>query len=284
MEPVILQAQKNEITEFKIYSKLASKIKDKKNKTLLKKIAQDELKHYTYWKKITKRDVKPNCLRVYWYHLLSTFLGLSFTLKFMEQGENLAIKLYNKLKDKYKINTFIRDEQRHEEQLLSLIKEERIKYAGSIVLGLNDALVELTGALAGFTFALQNSRLIAIAGSITGIAASLSMAASGYLSSKEEETDEKSPLKSAIYTGLAYIFTVIILILPYLILDSVYLALIITLSLAILIIAAYTFYITTAKNLNFWKRFREMALISLTVAIISFGIGYLIRIYFGIEV
>ena len=53
-----------------------------------------------------------------------------------------------------------------------------------MVLGLNDALVELTGTLAGLTFALANARLVALAGIITGIAATLSMAASNYLAER----------------------------------------------------------------------------------------------------
>ena len=56
-----------------------------------------------------------------------------------------------------------------------------------MVLGLNDALVEFTGALAGYTFALQNTLLVAMTGLITGVAASLSMATSEYLSTKSEE-------------------------------------------------------------------------------------------------
>ena len=280
----ILKAQRNEITEFKIYSFLSKKIKDKENKKVLEHVANDEKRHYEYWKKLSKKDVKANSLKVFWYVLLARIFGLSFTLKFMERGENLAIKVYNKLKDKYGISSMIKDEQKHEKEVLDLIKEEKIAYAGSIVLGLNDALVELTGALAGLTFALQNNKLIAMTGFIIGIAASLSMAASGYLSSREEESDEKNPVKSAIYTGVAYVVTVLLLITPYLIFSSVYTALIVTLCIAVFIIGGYTFYITTAKNLKFGRRFIEMALISLTVAIISFGIGILMRKWFGVEV
>ena len=282
VDSLILKAQKNEITEYKIYSYLSKKIKEGYNKKILKKIADDELKHYNFWKGLSKKDVKANCLKVYLYIFLSTIFGLSFTLKFMEQGENLAIKVYNTLKNKYKISSIIKDEHKHERQLLNLIKEEKIEYAGSIVLGLNDALVELTGALAGLTFALQNAHIVAISGFIIGIAASLSMAASGYLYSKEE--NKKSPLKSALYTGVAYVITVLLLISPYVFLHNLYYALASTLSIAILIIATYTFYITTAKNLKFWRRFLEMAIISLTVAVISFGIGFIVRRWFGVEV
>ncbi len=95
-----------------------------------------------------------------------------------------------------------RDEQHHEEKLIEMIDEERLQYMGSVVLGLNDALVEFTGALAGFTLALNDTKLIALTGSITGIAAALSMASSEYLSTKSEKTHNKRPVKAAIYTGI----------------------------------------------------------------------------------
>jgi len=167
-----------------------------------------------------------------------------------------------------------------------MLSDSRVEYASSIVLGLNDALVELTGALAGLTLALRNGKIIALTGTIIGFAASLSMAASAYLSAKEESNKNsyKTPLRGAFYTGITYLITVIVLITPFLLLSNVYYALTTTLIIAILIIAFYTFYISTAKNLKFWRRFLEMALISLTVAAISFGVGLLLRYYMGIEV
>ena len=282
VDKLILRAQKNEITEYYIYSKLANKIKEENNKKILKKIANDELKHYNIWKKYSKKEIKPNFFRVYWYIFLSSVLGLSFGLKLMEKGEKLAKEVYKKIDGKFPLASFIKDEHGHEKKLLDLIKEERVEYAGSIVLGLNDALVELTGALSGLTFALQNGKIIAITGFITGVAASMSMAASEYLSSRED--DNKTPKKSAIYTGVAYIATVLLLILPYLLLDNIYLSLGIMLSIAILIIAGYTFYISTAKELKFGRRFLEMAIISITVAIISFLIGLIIRNVFMVKI
>ena len=164
-----------------------------------------------------------------------------------------------------------------------MIEEERLNYVGSIVLGLNDALVELTGALAGLTFALQNGVLIATSGLITGIAASLSMAASEYLS-KRAENDERA-LKSALYTGITYIITVALLILPYLLMPNKYfISLIITLIIAVLIILIFNFYISVAKGLPFKSRFLEMAGISLGVAGLTFFIGFLVRITLGVSI
>lgn len=59
-----------------------------------------------------------------------------------------------------------------------LLDEERLRYTGSTVLGLNDALMELTGVLAGLTLALRDTKLIVLTGAITGIAAVLSMGVS----------------------------------------------------------------------------------------------------------
>ncbi len=181
------------------------------------------------------------------------------------------------------VGAVAQDEKAHEEALLAMLDEERLRYTGSIVLGLNDALVELTGTLAGLTLALQNTSLVAMTGAITGIAAALSMAASEYLSTKAEG-DGRDPLRASLYTGVAYLFTVLALILPYLVLRNLYLCLAATLAVAVLIIAFFTYYISVARDLPFRRRFLEMAGLSLAVAVVSFGIGILMRTVFGVEV
>ena len=283
---LILKAQKNEITEHFVYEKLAHKTGDQANAEVLHRIAADELGHYQFWKNYSKKDIKPSRFKIWFYYLIARLLGITFGIRLMERGEKQAQKLYQEISQVVPEAMNIHsDEDRHEQELIHMINEEKLQYVSSIVLGINDALVELTGALAGLTLALQNSRLIAVTGLITGIAASFSMAASEYLSTKSgEEVKDKNPLRAAIYTGIAYIFTVIFLILPFLLATNLYLALGLTIAVAILIILLFTFYIAVAKNLNFKKRFAEMALISLSIAALSFGIGYLIRIFFDIEI
>jgi VIT1/CCC1 family predicted Fe2+/Mn2+ transporter len=143
--------------------------------------------------------------------------------------------------------------------------------------------VELTGALAGFTLALQNTKLIALTGLITGIAAAMSMAASEYLSTRSEETT-KQPGRAAVYTGIAYILTVALLILPYLLFQNYYLDLGLALGTGVLIIAAFNYYISVAKDEPFRRRFLEMAGLSLSVALFSFVVGFLIRQFLGVDV
>jgi VIT1/CCC1 family predicted Fe2+/Mn2+ transporter len=280
-------AQQNEINEYHTYEWLARRIKDPGNRGIISRIARDELGHYEVLKKITQTDIQPQKIRVFWYRFISRILGLSFGLRLMEKGEKVAESVYSRLKEDIpELADVFMDEQRHEAEILGMIKEEHIEYAGSMVLGLNDALMELTGALAGLTFALQNSKIIAITGFITGLAASMSMAASEYLSVREEadENTTKSSLRSAIYTGVSYIVTVLILISPYLLLKNIYVSLGFMMGLSVLIILSYNFYIATAKGLRLWRRFGEMAIISLCVAGISFLVGIIVRTAFNVEI
>ncbi len=277
--------QKNEITEYNIYQKLSEVVKDNKNSKILKDISKDEHKHYKVWKKYTGKEVEPNKFKILWYCFLARIFGFTFSVQLMEKGEESAQEAYAKMSEKIpEAEKVVKDEDKHEKKLLKMLDEEKLKYAGSIVLGLNDALVELTGALAGLTLALRNTEIIALVGLITGIAASLSMGASEYLSTKTEEHEVKHPVKASGYTFIAYLVTVFILVTPYFIFSNLFTALGVMLVNAVIVILAFTFYISVAKDLSFKNRFLEMVAISLGVAGISFIIGYGIRFFLGIEV
>jgi VIT1/CCC1 family predicted Fe2+/Mn2+ transporter len=279
-----LAFQRNEITEHHIYSRLAKSVKPDENRRILEKIAEDELRHYGEWKRHSGQDMPPNRLRAWVYYLIGRILGFTFAIKLMERSEEDVSQNYLKLTGQFEgLDDLIRDENEHEDALIGLLDEERLRYAGSIVLGLNDALVELTGALAGLTLALQNTKLIALSGLITGIAAALSMAASEYLSTRSEET-QRQPMRASLYTGTDYILTVLILILPYLILENYYACLGFALAAGVLIIALFNYYISVAKDEPFRRRFLEMAGLSLGVAAFSFVIGYIFRALLGVEV
>lgn len=282
---ILLTMQEGEITEYFIYQKIASFIKDEKNCTILKKIGEEERVHAEIWEKITGVKVKPNKLLILFFTFLARVLGYTFALKLMEKGEDGASALYDKISLEVPgAKKIAQDENRHEQQLLGMLDEERLQYVGSMVLGLSDALVELTGTLAGLTFALQNNRLVALSGLITGISATLSMTSSEYLSARSD--GHPNPLKSSLYTGSVYLITVVFLVLPYLLLpkDAFIPALVILLSVVFVIIFLFTYYISVAKDLPFGKRFAEMAGISIGVAAISFGIGLLVKHFLGIEI
>lgn len=280
----ILAAQRAEITEHRIYSRLAATARNPNNRDVLLDIATEELAHYHIWKGYTGKDVSPDRFRIWYYCIMARVLGITFTLKLMENVEKAAQNADPQaLAAIPEYAGIIANEEHHEKELIALIDEERLKYVGSVVLGLNDALVEFTGTLAGLTFAIQNTQIIAVAGLIMGIAASLSMAASEYLS-RRSEGGPADPAKAAIYTGFAYVVTVALLILPFLLLQNPYIALVLTLTGAVGVILLFTFYISVAKDLPFLRRFGEMVAISLGIAAISFVLGLVIRVFLQIDV
>ncbi|HEY75669.1 MAG TPA: rubrerythrin family protein [Thermoflexia bacterium] len=280
----LIAYQRDEVTEHHIYGRLARAVRSPENRQVLERIAADELRHARYWSEYTGEEVRPNRPKIWLYFLIGRIFGITFAVKLMERGERRAHEGYARLEQVLPgAERIAREEEEHEQALIGMLDEERLRYTGSIVLGLNDALVELTGALAGLTFALQNTRLIAMTGAVTGIAAALSMAASEYLSTRAEETD-RDPVKAALYTGAAYIFAVLVLIFPYLVLSNYVVCLAATLVAGLVIIAFFNYYISVARDVPFRRRFLEMAVISLGVAAISFGIGALLRALFGVEV
>jgi VIT1/CCC1 family predicted Fe2+/Mn2+ transporter len=151
--------------------------------------------------------------------VLTLILGYTFVLKRLSADETAAVTEYERLKAEIPEAASVQaDEMRHEKELINMLDEERLQYVGSMVLGLNDALVELTGTIAGLSFALQNTRVVALSGIITGVSATLSMAASNYLAERADGNEQA--LKSSMYTGIAYLITVALLVLPYLLLPD----------------------------------------------------------------
>jgi len=279
----LLEMQRSEITEYHIYSAIANKVKDPHNKKVIMSIAKQEKEHADTWETYTGVKVKPRRFKIWRYKFLSLILGITFVLRFMERGEDFAQKTYSAISDEVpEAKRVEKEEETHEKELLDTLDEDRLKYVRSMVLGLNDALVELTGALAGLSFAVSDPKIISLSGLITGIAASLSMAASEYLSTKADGRDDA--LKSSFYTGSAYVIVVAVLILPYLLLDDPKISLAIMLASALFIIFIFNYYMSVALNLSFKKRFLQMATISMGVAAFSFLVGSLLRIAFGIDI
>ncbi|MBR7114245.1 MAG: VIT1/CCC1 transporter family protein [Firmicutes bacterium] len=282
---IIKKMQQGELTESVIYQKIAQFAKGEENKQTLRRLSAEEKAHYEIWKSYTGIEMKPQKLKVLKYTLLARILGFTFAVKLMERGEEHAQDVYEQLTAEVPESAQIRQqEEEHEAALLEMLDEERLQYVGSMVLGLNDALVELTGSLAGFTFALQNTRLIALSGLIIGISATFSMASSEFLAARSEGRDDA--LKSCSYTGIAYLVTVVLLILPYLLFDSAHYmyALFAMLAVVILIIAAFTYYTSVAQDQPFKSRFWEMALISVGVAVISFFVGIVAKKFLGVDI
>ena len=274
---------RNEITEHYIYRNLAACEKNEENRRVLETLSNDEKRHYDLIKEESGVAQNPDRFKIFWYSFLARTLGLTFTIKLMESGEHHASGSYRAFSEYPHIAQLAEEEDAHEGKLIALINEERLAYMSSVILGLSDALVEFTGALAGFTLALSNPKLIALTGAITGIAAALSMGSSEYLSSKTEQDSGKHPVKAAIYTSGAYVLTVSLLVAPFACLNNVFAALGLMLLFALLLIAGFMFYYSVARGESFKHRFIEMTCLSFGVAAVSFLIGFALKAFTGIE-
>ncbi|MBQ2945340.1 MAG: VIT1/CCC1 transporter family protein [Clostridia bacterium] len=280
---IIKAMQQNELTESKIYENIARFAKGDENKQVLRRLSAEEFAHTEIWKNYTGMEMKPNKAKVFKFTLIARFLGFTFAVKLMERGDKIAQEKYELIANEVPESVHIKEqEEEHEAALLAILDEENLRYVGSMVLGLSDALVELAGSLAGFTFALQNTRLVALSGLIVGISATFSMASSEFLSAKSE--GRKDAFKSCSYTGIAYLITVVSLILPYLLISEPLIALAVMVGVIILIIAGFTYYTSVAQDLKFFSRFLEMAGISIGVALISFVVGIVAKQLLGVEI
>lgn len=283
MRKHLLREQRDEMTAYRIYLDIAKVVKEPENKAIVEKIAVNEKKHYEWLKILTGRDVKQNRWKRIFYYWVIRLFGLTFGIKLLEKDEIQQIRDYEELGEKFPgFDEILLNGEQREQELIALINEERLQYMGSVVLGLNDALIELVGALAGYTFAFQNTRLIALTGLITGISGSLSMIASRYLSARQE--GGRNAIKDMIYSGSAFIVTVLAMVIPFFLFRNPFVSLVTTFGVAILIIFIFNYYISIAKDYVFRKRFLEMAAISLGVATVSFLIGVVIKRYIGIDV
>lgn len=284
---LLLSQLRNEMTEAAIYDRLAKMEKDPGNREILERISADEASHANLISGMVSGNVKPCSFRIRWTVFCARVFGLTFVLRLMEKGEHDAGGTYRTIVGSHpQLASIAEDEDRHEAELIGMLNDERLNNMGSIVLGLNDALVELTGALAGFTFALGSPAKIAKLGLITGFAAAMSMAASAFLSAradaqaggeKPSEEEGNGALRSALYTGMAYVVTVFLLVAPYALLPSATVALAVMLLVALSIIAFFNFYLSVARDVSFKRGFFVMAGISTFVALVSYGFGYLLR-------
>ena len=285
----LLSLQRMEATEAEVYRRLAKMQPDPVNQSILNGIALEEERHEAVIAKMTGKQVKADASKVRRQIILAKLFGFTFSVKMMEATEQDAAAEYREL-GLYEI---AEEEEAHEQNMIGMLDEERLRYSGSVVLGMSDALVELTGALAGLTFALQSLQLVALAGLVTGIAAAFSMGASEYLSSRTEKKAE-SAVKAAFFTWLSYLVTVFLLVGPYLViqadspdfhgLEPHVQALLCTFAIGLLIVAVFNFYVSVVEEVSFKSRFFEMAGILAVVSLISYVIGIALRGMLGIEV
>jgi VIT1/CCC1 family predicted Fe2+/Mn2+ transporter len=177
----------------------------------------------------------------------------------------------------------VEDERDHEKAFAMKVESSAVRYISFVVLGLADALVEISGIHAGWLGLFEKTEIAGLAGVIAGGAASLAMASAAFAQAKQGF--QGSARLSAIYTGVSYFITAIILATPYFLTSSMLLALATSLTLAVVILAITTWYSIVISQKAFLKDFVEILSILFATTIIVFLLGYFVSVEFpGVKV
>jgi vacuolar iron transporter family protein len=280
----------DEYRDYMVYSALLRVEEDSKRREILREIASQEYEHYLFWRNLSDKClVKVSRVYIYMMLLIRFIFGLTFTLKILEAHESRTIQEYKRIMNnldnnsKIQLEKLINDEEEHERYFINQIDEKILKYTGFIILGLADAIIEITGVHAGF-LGVTNSTIIAgVAGLIVGFAAAISMAVASYLQAKTHIIEKSSPILSALATGITYIGSVAALATPYFLLRNILYAFIASITIAIVLTFIFTFYTSIVNEKNFMKEFTESILLILGTALATFFFGEFLGDVFGIK-
>ena len=279
----------DEYRDYYTYKRLAEAENSGQLREVLERFAGQEYRHYKFWSKIAG-DCSSDAGRQRVAHLriLRKLLGLTFVAKYLEKHEKEVIKEYRRFLDKLEeplrseLESIIREEEEHESFLLSSLNENIVKYLGFIVLGLADAIVEITGVHAGFLGATTKTLIAGIAGLIVGVSAAISMAGAAYLQAKAGET-EAHPGKSAMITGVSYMLAVIVLALPYFVFVHQLVAFMVSVAFAVAMVAVFTFYGSVINDTDFGGDLAKNVGILFGTALAAYLVGEALGSYFGIH-
>lgn len=290
MKTLVEKLAEHEYRDHIVFRELAKTESNEHFRKVLTDLAEKEKADFERWLELSPRkEFTANMLDVWLAKFFRSLFGVTFIARYMQRREHRTVQELEalianaptELRDRIKAS--IDHERANEAELIGEIKEEKVEFLSSIILGLNDGLIELTGALVGFSFALQGSTLVALTGSITGIAASLSMASSAYMQAKHDEGG-KDPKKAALYTGIAYFIVVVLLITPFLLMKTVMLGLIVMFVIILLIISGISYFTAVIFERSFKTQFGQMLFFSVGVSCVAFLIGLLFRRFTGVSV
>ena len=280
----------HEFTDSKLYERLSKTVSSTSPFAgVLMHLSETEHVHYEFWKKYApEEEPKVDKVKLYWVLFLRRVLGLTFASRFLDRHESSVVKEYQALAglipeaDKAAFEEMVADEEEHEKEFAQKIESSAIRYISFVVLGLADALVEITGIHAGSLGIYDKTEIAGLAGVIAGAAASLAMASAAFAQAKQGF--QGSARLSAVYTGISYFVTAIILAAPYFLTPNMIYALGTSLSLAVVILALISYYSTVISGKPFLRDFLEILLIMLGVTVALYCFGYFIRVSTGITI
>lgn len=268
-----------------IYAALAANEHVPEFKSVLERLSTLAKEQSDFWREKvgdTGNSVPTRVPPVALYRVMRTLLGVTLTTKYIFGRRAERMDMYKSycttctVDDDYaSIEQFI-DEMN---SVIENIEEERVKFFSNIILGFNDALIELTGVLVGFSFAMRDPTLIMIGGIITGISASMSMAASAFLQARHEKG--RSPTKAAFFTGTSYFVISALLVLPFALFESIFTALAAMFAIVVVLIMGVSFYSAILLERRYAPQLLEVLALSLGVSTVAFFIGQALNALIG---
>lgn len=285
-----MKCASDELFDHVLYLKMASSERNPMNRKLFSELARQEYEHYLFWSKFTgplKLSLRDN-VKIKFLLAASRILGKIFIVKYLESKERATSEIYRRLindsrfteEDKGTLKKIVEDEEAHEKEFLNQVDEYAVRYLGSMALGISDAMIEMSGVLAGFLGFTESSAQTGIAGLIVGVSASMSMAAASFLQAKHEKG--KKPGSAALTTGIFYLSTVGLLTLPFFTGLPMLTALTFSILLTLVVLAAFTFYSSTILGGKFAREYMENLLVIILVVVAGFVFGDVVKKLTGV--
>ncbi len=280
----------HEYTDSRMYERLSETVDEGSPFAgVLKQLSATEQKHYEFWRKYAP-DEKPKLdrLKLHWVLFLRRVLGLTFASRYLDRHENSVVNEYQAIADlipeadRSAFNEMVADEQQHEQEFARKVESTAVRYISFVVLGLADALVEISGIHAGSLGIYNRTEVAGLAGVVAGGAASLAMASAAYAQAKQGF--QGSAKLSAVYTGVSYFISAVFLATPYFLTSSMVYALSTSLILAVVMLALTTYYSTVIANKPFMRDFLEILVILLGATAALYVFGYAVGIETKIRV
>jgi len=237
----VARAQINEVTEYHIYKHLARNVKSPSNRSVLNKIADEELEHYRFWMDYND-EVEPRWWKVKLYILLSRLFGMVFGLKLMERAESSAQKNYLELSKVIPgVGKIIEQETSHEKTLLNMLSDLRIRSFGTWLISMNMVLFVMAGILIALPYLMTSGFAIGTAGVLTAIVVSLADFSNTFLLKIFGKLNRELFMKSLrrLLTG---ILSGILVSLPFFILERGFVPLIISVTIILFLSCSINFY------------------------------------------
>ena len=161
-----------------------------------------------------------------------------------------------------------------------MVRKDKFNSAGAIVLGMHDALVSLTGLIAGLAVAMADRYVIILTAVIASVTASLSMGASNYLAVRTD--GGRRAFISALYTGVAYMATCAVLIVPFFVFENRAVEMVLMFAIAVAEIFGFNYYLGRVNHRPDMRKFLGMLGVCAGVSVIAFLIGLGANKYLGV--